>query len=151
MKGAGVMKEKKISAEDLSINLASKQEAAYAQWFLACLLFGKPIQQEVARKTYQKFVEADLVTPEAILQAGWGRLVQVLDEGHYARYDFSTATKLLDIMKHIKEQYGTVLALVEDSRSREDLSANLQKLKGIGPKTTEIFLRDLPAFWFEKH
>lgn len=141
------MTEKKISAIDLGIDLSSKEETAYFKWFLACLLFGKPIQQEVARRTYLEFVKNGLVTPEAILQAGWDKLVKILDEGHYTRYDFSTATKLLNIMKQLKETYGTLLSLLQGCHSRGELSSRLQEFKGVGPKTVEIFLRDLPTSW----
>lgn len=144
MKTSAKTPEKKISAIDLSIDLASMQESALFKWFLACLLFGKPVQQEVARRTYLEFVKEGLVTPEAIINAGWDRLVSVLDAGHYTRYDFSTATKLLDIMKHLQEADETILALVRSCHSRSELSSRLQQLKGIGPKTAEIFLRDLP-------
>ncbi len=139
------MSEKKIQANELGIDLSSRQEEAYFKWFLACLLFGKPVQQEVARRTYNIFVEDGLTTPQAILNAGWDRLVKVLDEGHYTRYDYSTATKLLDIMKRLRETTGSVRALVSGCHSRDELSARLQEFKGIGPKTAEIFLRDLPA------
>lgn len=144
MKKSAETPEKKISATDLGIDLTSMQESALFKWFLACLLFGKPVQQEVARRTYLEFVKEGLVTPETIIHAGWDKLVSVLDAGHYTRYDFSTATKLLDIMKHLQETDGTVLALVRSCHSRSELSARLQQLKGIGPKTAEIFLRDLP-------
>jgi len=136
--------EKKISASDLGLDLSSQQEQPYFQWFLACLLFGKPIQQEVARRTYLEFVKEGILTPEAILQAGWDRLVSLLDRGHYTRYDFSTATKLLDMARHVKEDTGTLLALVQACHSKDELSSRLQELKGVGPKTAEIFLRDLP-------
>src|ERR1700756_3389939 len=86
-KEAGAMSEKKISASDLGIDLSSKQETEYFKWFLACLLFGKPIQQEVARRTYLEFVKDGLTSPAALLQAGWEKLVNVLDTGHYTRYD----------------------------------------------------------------
>jgi endonuclease III len=138
-------KDKQISASDLGIDLTSMQEDAYFKWFLACVLFGKPIQQEVARRTYQKFVNEGLITPEAILQAGWDKLVNILDEGHYTRYDFSTATKLLDIMKQLQETHGTLLSLLKRCHSKQEISSRLQEFKGIGPKTAEIFLRDLPA------
>lgn len=138
-------KDKQISASDLGIDLTSMQEDAYFEWFLACVLFGKPIQQEVARRTYQEFVNEGLITPEAILQAGWNKLVNILDEGHYTRYDFSTATKLLDIMKQLQETQGTLLSLLKRCHSKQEISSRLQEFKGIGPKTAEIFLRDLPA------
>src|SRR5579875_2752712 len=141
------MEQKKIEAHNLGIDLASRQESEYFKWFLACLLFGKPIQQGVARRTYDEFVKEGLTTPEAILQAGWDKLVEVLDRGHYVRYDFSTATKLLDVSKALKEKYGTITHLLQQSESLDDLSSRLQEFKGIGPKTTEIFLRDMkPVF-----
>lgn len=138
------MAEKHISAQDLGINLASKREDAYFRWFLACLLFGKPIQQEVAKRTYEEFVREGLTTPEAISRAGWDRLVEVLDRGHYVRYDYSTATKLLDAMQHLQSNYGgSITKLVKQAHSKKELSARLQEFKGVGPKTAEIFLRDI--------
>lgn len=139
------MKEKKIYAKELDIDLASGQETEYFKWFLACLLFGKPIQQEVAKRAYFEFVKEGFITPEAILNAGWDKLVEVLDRGHYVRYDFSTATKLLDVSKSLKEQYGTLSALLRQSETIDELSSRLQSFKGIGPKTVEIFLRDMAS------
>ena len=145
------MQEKKIYAHELGIDLSTKQETEYFKWFLACLLFGKPIQQEVAKRTYVEFVREGLITPESILQAGWDKLVEVLDRGHYVRYDFSTATKLLDVSKTLKEQYGTLTDLMQQSQSIDELSSRLQAFKGIGPKTAEIFLRDITPLFLELH
>lgn len=137
------MEQKKIYAKELGIDLASKQETEYFKWFLACLLFGKPIQQEVAKRAYFEMVKEGLITPEAIIQAGWDKLVEVLDRGHYVRYDFSTATKLLVVSKTLEEKYGTLTELLKESKTLDELSSRLQTFKGIGPKTTEIFLRDI--------
>ncbi|WP_424317728.1 hypothetical protein [Candidatus Methylomirabilis sp.] len=35
-------------------------------------MFGKPIQQEVAKRAYLEFVREGLVTPEALIEAGRG-------------------------------------------------------------------------------
>jgi len=137
------MEQKKIYARDLEIDLASGREKEYFKWFLACLLFGKPIQQEVAKKAYLELVKEDIVSPEAILRAGWDKLVEVLDKAHYVRYDFSTATKLLDVSKALQEKYGTITALLKESETTKELSTRLQEFKGVGPKTVEIFLRDM--------
>ena len=142
------MKQKKIYARDLSIDLSLKQEPELFKWLLACLLFGKPIQQEVAKRTYHEFVKEGLSTSDAILKAGWDRLVQVLDNGHYVRYDFSTATKLLEVMKVLKERYGTVTNLLHKSATVDELSARLQEFKGVGPKTVDIFLRDIAPVYY---
>ena len=145
------MEQKKIYAEELGIDLSSKQEAEYFKWFLACLLFGKPIQQEVAKRTYFEFVNDALTNPDAIIQAGWDKLVEVLDKGHYVRFDYSTATKLLDVCRALKEKYGTITNLLKQGQSMDELSSRLQEFKGIGQKTAEIFLRDIRPVFLEYH
>ncbi len=145
------MEQKKIYAKELGIDLSSKQEAEYFKWFLACLLFGKPIQQEVAKRTYFEFVNDGLTNPDAIIQAGWDKLVEVLDKGHYVRFDYSTATKLLDVCRALKEKYGTITNLLKQVQSIDELSSRLQEFKGIGQKTAEIFLRDIRPVFLEYH
>lgn len=49
------MNEKHIDLKDLDTDVTSKAEPELFKWFLACLLFGKPIQQEVAKRTYDEF------------------------------------------------------------------------------------------------
>src|SRR5574337_645354 len=121
-----------IRARDLGIDLASGTEGERFKWFLACLLFGKPIQQEVAKRAYLEFVSEGLVTPQAILEAGWDRLVSVLDRGHYVRFDFSTATKLLDISQSLITRYGSLTNLFRQASGRKDLERRLQEFKVIG-------------------
>lgn len=139
--------KKKIFSKDLGINLESKKESELFKWFLACLLFGKPIQQEVAKRTYFEFVLERLVTPKAILKAGWDKLVRVLDKGHYVRYDYSTAAKLIEICQELKKKYGKVINLIKKSKNKEELVFRLKEFKGIGEVTARIFLRDIdPVF-----
>ena len=145
------MEQKKIYAKELGIDLSSKQEAEYFKWFLACLLFGKPIQQEVAKRTYFEFVNGGLTNPDTIIQAGWDKLVEILDKGHYVRFDYSTATKLLDVCRALKEKYGTITDLLKQVQSTDELSSRLQEIKGIGQKTAEIFLRDIRPVFLEYH
>ena len=136
------MTKKKIFSEDLGINLKSGNEKELFKWFLASLLFGKPIQQEVAKRTYFEFEKEKILSPEEILKAGWDKLVEILDRGHYVRYDFSTATKLLEISKELKQRYGSLGKLLRQEKNRKDLEARLQEFKGVGPVTTRIFLRE---------
>ena len=140
-------RKKIISSLDIGINLASKKESEIFKWFLACLLFGKPIQQQVAKRTYFEFVKNGILSPQAILKAGWDRLVKVLDAGHYVRYDFSTADKMIEICEKLLKDYGSVTAIYDTTSDKKDLVRRLQEFKGIGPKTVEIFLRDMKAVW----
>ncbi|KAK9384512.1 hypothetical protein V1515DRAFT_611276 [Lipomyces mesembrius] len=137
------MPPKKIYAKELGIDLEAGIETEYFKWFLASMLFGKPVQQEVAKRAYLELVQDSITSPEAILKAGWDKLVEVLDRGHYVRYDFSTATKLLEVSSALKEECNTFGALLNQSNTVDELSARLQEFKGVGPKTVEIFLRDM--------
>jgi endonuclease III len=145
-------KRNKITASDLHIDLPSHSEPEYFKWFLACLLFGKPVQQSVARRAYTELVETEHIdTPQAVLDAGWDRLVEILDRAHYVRYDYSTATKLLDCAGKLRDEYeGKVGGVFERAageegsiKRREEVGRELLGFKGVGPKTVEIFMRDM--------
>ena len=138
---------KKIYARDLGIKLNSLEEAELFKWFLASLLFGKPIQQKVVEKTYDEFIKNGLSSPQAILKAGLDKLVKILDKGHYVRYDFSTATKLINACTMLLENYGSVTGLIKKAQTLDDLEFKLLLFKGVGPTTVSIFLIDIkPIF-----
>jgi len=134
--------------EDLGIRLSSKKEEELFKWFLACLLYGKPIQQQVAERAFLTLAAARLSSPDAILRAGWDELVRRLDEAHYVRFDFSTATKLLHVSKELKERYGSLTNLLAESKTPAELSKKLQEFKYIGPTTARIFLREVCLIWY---
>lgn len=116
------------------------------KWFLASILFAKRISADLARKTYRLFESERLTTPDALLRAGWDRLVEVLDLGGYVRYDFSTATNLLEMAKELKK-LGGLEKLHEQAKDPRDLEKRLQGLRGMGPVGVNIFLRELRGIW----
>ena len=134
--------------EDLGIRLSSRKEEEIFKWFLACLLYGKPVQQQVAERAFLGLAAARLVSPDAILSAGWDELVRLLDEAHYVRFDFSTATKLLHVSKELKERYGSLTNLLAEAKTPAGLSKKLQEFKYIGPTTARIFLREVRPIWY---
>ncbi|MBW1917089.1 MAG: hypothetical protein JRI57_03580 [Deltaproteobacteria bacterium] len=121
------------------------------KWLLAAILFGARISGELAARTYQVFAANRITEPQAILRQGWDRLVDLLDEGGYARYDFKTATKLLTAMANLQQDYqGDIEQLHAVARDARDLEKRLMKLApGIGPTTVEIFLRELRGVWLK--
>lgn len=134
-------------AKKLGIHLSSRKEKELFKWFLACLLYGKPIQQEIAERAYTQLVSAGLDSPDAVLEAGWDKLVQLLDEAHYVRYDFSTATKLLDVCRELKQRYGTMRNLIAKAGTAAQLATRLQEFKHIGPVTARIFTSAVDPVW----
>jgi hypothetical protein len=133
----------------LGIDLGSRRNSEVIKWFLAAILYSKPIRESSATRTFQCFEKYGVTTANRIVDAGWDRLVSILDEGGYTRYDFSTADKLLEVFRSLQEQYGGNLnRLYEKSRDAEEVEANLKRLgKGIGDVTVSIFLRDMRRIW----
>lgn len=134
-----------LYVEDLGID--QKEPSGRFKWFLASILFGARISEKIASNTYKTFERYGIDSPEKIITAGWDELVRILDEGGYVRYDFSTATKLLDVMETLKEKYGSLEDLYNLSLDTKDLEIRLQEFKGIGAVTTQIFLRELRGVW----
>lgn len=133
----------------LGIDLKSSKSSEIFKWFLASILFGARITETIAINTYREFEKRKVITPDKILATGWDGLVDILDAGGYVRYDFKTATKLLEIMKALKEEYGGNLnELHNQAADPRDLERRIKGLgKGIGDVTTNIFLRELLGIW----
>ncbi|MEM3737571.1 MAG: DNA polymerase ligase N-terminal domain-containing protein [Candidatus Bathyarchaeia archaeon] len=132
--------------EEFGLDLAKPEDRF--KWFLASVLFAKRISSEIAKRTFQKFMENNLTTPQKLLDAGWDRLVRVLDSGGYVRYDFSTATNLIEAANFLKKGYGGSLeTLHEQARDSDDLEKRLREIRGLGPVALNIFLRELRGRW----
>ncbi|MEM1534902.1 MAG: hypothetical protein QW199_00290 [Candidatus Pacearchaeota archaeon] len=136
---------KVLYSEELGIRLNTKRESELFKWFLAAFLFGKRINESIAKSTWLCFKKSKILSPKEILKAGWHKLVEILDEGGYVRYDFSTADRLLEISKTLLERYGNkpLTRMYREARDSKDLEKKLLELRGVGPITANIFLREL--------
>jgi endonuclease III len=136
-------------SESLGIDLRGGREREIFRWFLASLLFGAPISESSAVKTYKCFEARGATKPDKIIAIGWQGLVELLDEGSYTRYDFKTADKLLEVMGNLIKGYGGSLTnLHERALNCEDLERRIKSLgKGTGDVTVRIFLRELREIW----
>jgi len=92
-------------ARRLGIKLSSRKEAELFKWFLACLLFGKPIQQEIAERAYARLISAGLRNPDAVIRAGWDELVRLLDDRHQTARGVPGIEAAL--RQHEKNDYGS--------------------------------------------
>jgi hypothetical protein len=137
--------------EALGIDLSRETDEEIFKWFFVSVLFGAPITESAVIKTYRRFEKHHVLTPKGILDTGWDRLVEILDEGGYTRYDFKTADKLLLVSRNLFEKYGGSLTEVHrQSADSRDLERRLKALgKGIGDVTVSIFLRELRDVWQE--
>ena len=106
------MKQKPIHhAEDFGLDVTTGDDDMF-RWFLLSYLFGKPIQSTVAVKTWKLFIDRKLDTPWAILQTHHRKLVNLLDEGKYTRYDESMARALHTCMKQLIDGFNGSLSFL---------------------------------------
>jgi hypothetical protein len=133
----------------LGIDLAAADGGERFKWFLAAVLYGTRISESLATRTWREFAVRDVLVPDRIVATGWDGLVGILDAGGYVRYDYKTATKLLDVCAALMRSYGGSLdALHDGAADPRDLEHRIKALgKGIGDTTVGIFLRELRGIW----
>jgi endonuclease III len=143
------LKQGMLYSEELGIDLPRNNDAELFKWFLASVLFGARITETIARNTYRTFERYGLLDPQSILNAGWDFLVNpVMREGGYVRYDGKTSTEIFDNCRMLLDEYGgSLLRLHQQARDSRDLEARLQRFRGVGPVTVNIFLRELRPYW----
>ena len=130
-------------AEELQLDLARPSD--WFPWFLTASLFAKPISSAAALRTAALLLRTGIRTPRAVESTGWDGLVRLLDAGGYVRYDFSTADKLLGIARSLRDP-ETLRSLATEAEYPA-VERQLTAVPGVGPKTVEIFLRELQGIW----
>ena len=134
-------------ASDFDLDVLSGDDDMF-RWFLLTYLLGKPIQSTVAVRTWKLFLERQLDTPWAILDMSDRQLVSLLHRGGYTRYQHVMTRALHTCMHQLVTQYeGSLYLMLETSENEDQLSKQLQKLYGVGPKTAEIFMRETTEYF----
>ncbi|MEM2122067.1 MAG: hypothetical protein QXE79_00335 [Candidatus Bathyarchaeia archaeon] len=136
-----------ISSFSAELGLDLKREEDRLKWFIASILFAKRISATIAKRTFRRLMDEGLADTDSILKAGWDRLVEALDSGGYVRYDFSTATNILENIKRLKLEYRDLERLHEEACNSRDLESKLMEFRGFGPTAVNIFLRELRGIW----
>lgn len=143
------LKTTPLYSEELGIDLGAGKDSEFFKWFLASLLFGGHISETIAVHTYGAFRRHRLLRPQRILRAGWSYLVNpIMREGGYVRYDGRKSTQILRDCETLLADYrGSLTELHTRARDPGDLEDRLQDFYGVGPVTTNIFLRELRPYW----
>ena len=132
-----------ITAADLSIDTTTDQ--GLFDWLLASLLFGRPVPQKAAARAFGKFREDGWDSPAHFTADDYHPLWHELWEGDYHRMSSVMSEELRGVMRALIADYdGSAARLVRTASTREEVSERLQRFKGVGPKTAEIFLREVP-------
>jgi endonuclease III len=131
-----------ITAADLGIDATTDQ--GLFDWFLASLLFGRPVPQQAAASAFRKFKQDGWDSPDHFIADDHHPLWHELWEGDYHRMSSVMSEELRDVMRALITDYdGSVARLVRTSSTRAEVRQRLQRFKGVGPKTAEIFMREV--------
>jgi len=123
-------------------------EAEVERWFVAATLFGARIPARVAERTFGVLAAAGLARIGQMRHVPSADLIAMLDAGGYARYDYRTASRLLELGEIINERYdGQVAVIGRRSAAYPGLRAALDALPGWGPVTIRLFLREMRGVW----
>jgi 3-methyladenine DNA glycosylase/8-oxoguanine DNA glycosylase len=134
-----------LSPDDLGIDLSSGKPQQLYRWFLASILFGKPIQQKVSADTYRVLIEHGFTSPKKFAGIAREPLRKLLDDGGYGRFDYQMADYLHATMAAVESDHGSIHRMVASAHSRDELAKTVQQFKGIGDTTAHIFTDAIPA------
>jgi endonuclease III len=132
-------------AEEAGIRLKDKPMPLF-QLLTLCMLASKPIDATIAMQAARELFRAGLRTPQSVLKADRADMIRAFGRAHYVRYDESSATRLVDIAKAVRDDYSGDLRKIatHDVKSTVRL---LKQFKGIGDTGADIFLREIQDVW----
>lgn len=131
-----------ITAEDLGLTIEKKERVLF-KWFLASYLFSKRIQHDIAKQTWEVFMKHGIDTPKKIANHSRQQLIGLLGEGRYRRHDELTAHHMLEMSRQlVRDYHGNLLNMFDYCGDEQEFRKRLMQLKGVGPETTEIFMRE---------
>ncbi len=138
-----------LYSKELGIDVRSKKPSEIFKWFLASLLFGARISENIAKNTYKTLEKYNLLAPQKIIKAGWNFLVNpVMREGGYVRYDGKTSAELIRVSEELLKKYkGNLNRIHQDAKNSRALEKKLEEFYSIGPVSCRIFLRELRGIW----
>jgi len=129
--------------EDFGLDVTRGDDDVF-RWFLLVYLLGKPIQSGVAVQTWRLFVERGLDTPWTIVDTSDHALSRLFVEGKYTRYNHVMTAALKRCMQQLIQMYdGSLTLLIDSSADQDECARRLREFHGVGPKTAEIFMRDI--------
>ena len=135
-------------AEEAGITLKDTPMPLF-QLLVLCMLASKPIDAGIAVGAARELFGCGLRTPSDVLDAERHTMIAAFGRASYARYDESSATRLVEMAQAVTEEYGGDLRKLADAADGDTRRAAklLQGFKGIGETGADIFLREVQDTW----
>src|ERR1700712_3032693 len=120
-------------AEEAGITLKDTPMPLF-QLLVLCMLASKPIDAGIAVGAARELFRCGLRTPSDVLDAERHTMIAAFGRASYARYDESSATRLVEMAQAVTEEYGGDLRRLADVAGGDIRRAAklLRGFKGIG-------------------
>lgn len=158
------MPDHETTAKDTASRLLKKAGTTYAaeagitlkdapmplfQLLTLCMLASKPIDAGIAVAAARELSHAGIRTPDSVLDADRSTMIEAFGRASYARYDESSATRLVEMAEAVRDEYGGDLRRLAEAAGNDTATAAklLQGFKGIGETGSDIFLREVQDTW----
>lgn len=142
---------KKITPEEIGIDLYSKNGPELFKWLLLCLLRQYLDRAEDAKRIYEAILLDGLKSPEVILVTGWERLSYLIEEVDVSQPYFdpnSLGSRIIEVCWEMIHSFNKLDVLLNESNSRSDAERKLGQIKSLHPNAVAEFLREVTPVWF---
>jgi endonuclease III len=135
-------------AEQSGIRLKDKPMPLF-QLLVLAMLASKPIGADVAARAARELFKTGLKTPRRVIEGRRSAAIAAFGLAGYARYDESSATRLCDLARRVRDEYDGDLRNLGVRCGHEPARAfdELQRFTGIGPTGAHMFLREVQLVW----
>lgn len=132
-------------AEQAQIALED-EPAPLFQLLMLCMMQAKPIAADTAVQALLGLSKEGLTTVEKVRDASRRQFISVFKRAGYSRYDESTTTYLQKAAAYIINEFDGDLRQL---RNTGNVAKALEKIGGIGPACSSMFIREVQAVWPE--
>lgn len=135
-------------AAEAGIRLTESPKPLF-QLLVLAMLAAKPISAEVAVAASKELFAAGARTPQRALETPRATVIAAFGRAGYARYDESSATRLVDMATLLRDEYGGDLRRLAAASHHDVAEAHrlLEQFNGIGHTGAAIFLREVQDRW----
>ncbi|WP_040609919.1 hypothetical protein [Pseudooceanicola batsensis] len=138
-----------LFSDEVGANIARDVPQQWFHWLLTAQLCSARISGRKALQASAALRETGFHKIDAILDAGRGRLIRVLNENGYARFDNVGADQIRAAAELVRETYDDDLRNLNERAGGDPARVRklLQEVKGIGSTGADIFCREAQMVW----
>lgn len=135
-------------ADEAGIRLADRPMPLF-QLLVLCMLAAKPIGADVAATAAHEVFATGARTPKTVLRTPRADIIEAFRRAGYARYDESSASRLVALAESTIEKYDGDLRMLgrRCHGDADELRRALTEFEGVGEVAAGIFMREVQDTW----